>query len=228
MPILGHIMRCFDRAGLRNFVVALGYRGDDIKQYVADHGSLHPGGGGELTSGQVERHGEHDVAWKVALVETGLRTQTGGRIKRLRPYLGDGTFMLAWGDGLSTVDLNAMQAFHRQHGRLATVLAVRPPARFGHLEFDGDRVIEFSEKPQAAEGWINGGIFILEPGVFEYIDGDKTHWEREPMEGLAASGELMAFRHEGYWQCMDTPRDLALLNRLWASGQAPWRSVRGR
>ena len=210
MPILWHIMRLFCHAGLHDFVIALGYRGDAIKRYVT------------------ERHDQQDRKWQagewqVELVETGLKTQTGGRIKRLQPHLQNETFMLAWGDGLFTADLEGMLSFHRGHGRLATVLAVRPPARFGHLEFDGDRVIEFSEKPQAAEGWINGGVFVLEPGIFEYIDGDRTHWEREPMEDLAAAGELMAFRHEGYWQCMDTPRDLALLNRLWASGQAPWR-----
>lgn len=223
VPILWHIMRQFDRAGLRDFVIALGYRGESIKRYMAEHGRLHGDLRIDLGSGRIERQDAQRVNWRVELVDTGLRTQTGGRIRRLEPYLSGGTFLLAWGDGLSTVDIPAMIDFHRGHGRLATVLAVRPPARFGHLEFDGDRVIEFSEKPQAAEGWINGGVFVLEPGVFKYIDGDKTHWEREPMEALSAAGELMAFRHEGFWQCLDTPRDLALLNRLWASDEAPWR-----
>lgn len=223
VPILWHIMRQFGAAGLNDFVIALGFKGDKIKQYLADYARLQGDIRIDLKRNRVERHGEPAMDWQVDLVETGLRTQTGGRILRLRPYLGERTFVLAWGDGLSTVDIPGLIDFHQTHGRLATIVAVRPPARFGHLQFDGDRVSEFSEKPQTAEGWINGGIFVLEPGIFDYIDNDKTHWEREPMEGLARDGELMAFRHSGFWQCMDTPRDLALLNRLWDSSAAPWK-----
>jgi glucose-1-phosphate cytidylyltransferase len=222
-PILWHIMRHFERFGHRDFVVALGYKGDLIKQYFAELARLHGHVSIGLKDNHVQRHGEPVPDWQVSLVETGLRTQTAGRIKRLQPFLGDETFMLAWGDGLHDMDLDALLAFHRAHGKLATVVAVRPPARFGHIEFDGDAVAEFSEKPQTAEGWINSGVFVLEPGIFAYIDGDRMHWEREPMEALARDRQLMAFRHEGFWQCLDTPRDLALLNRLWAEGAAPWR-----
>ncbi len=223
-PILWHIMSCFHQADLSDFVIALGYRGDSIKRYMAEYSSLHGNLKIDLQTDHIDHYGKQPVNWQVELIETGLRTQTGGRILQLQPYLGDSTFILAWGDGLSSVDVNALVAFHRSHGKLATVTAVQPPARFGHLEFDGDKVIEFSEKPQTAEGWINGGVFVLEPGIFDFIDGDKTHWEREPMEGLAAAGELMAYRHRGFWQCMDTPRDHALLNRLWRSDNAPWKN----
>ncbi|MEQ8801818.1 glucose-1-phosphate cytidylyltransferase [Haliea sp.] len=224
-PILMHIMQHFCRAGLRDFVIALGYRGDCIKRYMMDYAQLHGDLRINLQSNQFERYGAQAPDWNVELIETGLRTQTGGRIRRLQPWLGDSRFILAWGDGLHNVDLGALLAFHAGHGRLATVVAVRPPARFGHLEFEGDRVVEFSEKPQAAEGWINGGLFVLEPGVFACIDGDDTHWEHAPMRRLAAEGQLMAYRHEGFWQCMDTPRDLALLNRLWDAGSPPWQVV---
>ncbi len=223
-PILWHIMRSFQSADLDEFVIALGYRGDSIKRYMADYIRLHGDLKINLQSRQIDRYENQPVDWQVELIDTGLKTQTGGRILRLKPYLDDEPFILAWGDGLSTVDVKALLAFHRAHGKLATVTAVQPPARFGPLEFDGDQVIEFSEKPQTAEGWINGGIFVLEPGIFDYIEGDKTHWEREPMEGLAAAGELMAYRHRGFWQCMDTARDHALLNRLWRSGDAPWKT----
>ena len=221
-PILWHIMQHFYRHGLEEFIIALGYKGDSIKRYWADHARLSGNIRVDLSANEVNTVSNELPPWRLELVETGLRTQTGGRIKQLAPYVGDSTFLLAWGDGLSTLDVSAMLDFHRSHGRLATVAAVRPPARFGHLEFEGDRVAEFSEKPQTAEGWINGGYFVLEPGIFEYIEGDSTHWEREPMEQLAQDGQLMAFRHEGFWQCMDTPRDLALLNRLWQTGEAPW------
>jgi glucose-1-phosphate cytidylyltransferase len=157
------------------------------------------------------------------MVDTGLTTQTGGRLKRLANWLGNETFMLTYGDGVSDADISKVLAFHRKHGRLATVTAVRPPARFGGLLFDGDLVREFSEKPQIGEGWINGGFFVMNPGVLEYIKGDDTYLEREPLEGLARDGQLVAYRHDGFWQCMDTLRDLRLLERLWESGKAPWK-----
>ncbi|MEE4204404.1 MAG: glucose-1-phosphate cytidylyltransferase [Halieaceae bacterium] len=222
-PILWHIMQHFSHYGLRDFVIALGYRGEAIKHYMSDYARLHGNLSINMRTGVIEQSGAQVEDWQVDLVDTGEKTQTGGRIKRLREWLGNETFLLAWGDGVHTIDITALLHFHRDHGRLATVTAVRPPARFGHLEFAGDQVVEFSEKPQTAEGWINGGLFVLEPGIFDVIDGDDTAWEREPMERLSSMGELMAFRHSGFWQCMDTPRDHALLNRLWHSDAAPWR-----
>jgi glucose-1-phosphate cytidylyltransferase len=225
-PILWHIMMHYSHSGLNEFVIALGYKGEQIKKYMLDYSTLHSDLTVRTMNGDVLRHGNAHVDWTVHLVDTGIATMTGGRIKRLQPLLGGETFMLTWGDGVSDVDLHELLAFHRAHGRLATVTAVRPPARFGHLVFEGDRVVEFSEKPQTAEGWINGAFFVLEPGVFDYIDGDATSWEREPMEGLARDGELMAYRHEGFWQCMDTLRDKLLLQRLFDSNQAPWMTWR--
>jgi glucose-1-phosphate cytidylyltransferase len=173
---------------------------------------------------KVKTHDNLDSAadWKVHLIDTGKDTLTGGRIKRLAPHLSDGTFMLTWGDGVSDVNLVKLLEFHKSHGKLATLTAVRPPARFGHLTFEGDKVCEFSEKPQTSEGWINGAFFVLEPGIFDYIDGDATQWEHEPMERLAREGQLMAYRHTSFWQCMDTLRDKHLLESLWNSGNAPW------
>lgn len=224
MPIAWHIMRYYASYGYDEFAIALGYRGEYIKRWFVDYASL----GSDLLidthTGSVEapRRQERD-RWKVELVDTGRTTNTGGRIKRLMPHLGDETCMLTWGDGVSDVDLDALLAFHRSHGKLATLTAVRPPARFGHLEFDGDRVAEFSEKPQVGEGWINGAFFVLEPEVAEYIDGDDTLFEREPLERLAQDGELMAFRHDGFWQCMDTLRDKVRLEAIWETGDAPWK-----
>jgi glucose-1-phosphate cytidylyltransferase len=223
-PLLWHIMMHYFRYGYKDFVVALGYRGEVIKKYMVDYASLHSDLTVKLRSGRVTRHQNHTPDWTVELVAPGRWTNTGGRIRRLAPYLGDRTFMLTWGDGVSNVNLDALLAFHRGHGKLATVTAVRPTARFGHLEFDGDRVAEFSEKPQTREGWINGAFFVLEPGVFDYVDGDETQWEREPMERLARDGELMAYRHPDCWQCMDTLRDKKLLQDLWDSGTPPWRT----
>jgi glucose-1-phosphate cytidylyltransferase len=178
----------------------------------------------QVGRGRVEKHeGERDD-WTVKLVETGLDTQTGGRVKRLAPHLGEDTFMLTWGDGVADIDLVRLLEFHRSHGKLATMTAVRPPARFGHIELAGEVVSEFSEKPQAREGWINGAFFVLEPQVIDYIDHDLTHWEREPLERLAADGQLMAYRHESFWQCMDTLRDRVLLESMWESGNAPWKT----
>jgi len=196
-----------------------------VKRWFLDYANL----AGDLTvsfgDGNVMRHGNGRVAedWTVELVDTGQTTQTGGRIKRLAPYVHGETFMLTWGDGVSSVDLERLLAFHRSHGKLATLTAVRPPARFGHLELDGDRIAEFSEKPQTGEGWINGAFFVLEPQVFDYIADDETRFEREPLERLAADNQLMAFRHYEFWQCMDTLREKMLLDELWQSGQAPWK-----
>ena len=222
-PILWHVMRYYEHFGFNDFVVALGYKGEYIKRWFVDYASLTSDLTVDLKTRAVTPiDDEPGPAWRVDLVDTGQATATGGRIKRLRPYLGDGTCMVTWGDGVSTVDLQALLEFHRSHGRLATLTAARPPARFGHLELDGNQIVEFNEKPQTGEGWINGAFFVLEPGVFEYIAGDETQFEREPLEGLAKDGQLMAYKHEGFWQCMDTVRDRKRLEDLWEAG-APWR-----
>ena len=223
LPILWHIMSHYAHFGYDEFVVALGYKGEEIKRYFADRCSLVGDLEVDLGQGSVTARGGARPAWLIDLIETGAETQTGGRIKRLQPHAGDGTFMLTWGDGVSDIDIDALVQFHRRHGKLCTMTAVRPPARFGHLELDGDRISEFSEKPQTGEGWINGAFFVCEPAVFDYIDGDTTAWEREPLERLAKDGQLMAYRHEAFWQCMDTLRDKQHLQALWESGQAPWK-----
>jgi glucose-1-phosphate cytidylyltransferase len=223
-PILWHILMHYAAYGHREFVIALGYKGEMIKKYMLDCCSLESNLTVNLRSGEVKRHDAVQPDWNVDLIDTGMTTLTGGRIKRLQPHLGNETFMLTWGDGVSDVDLDKLMAFHRAHGKLATMTAVRPPARFGHLEIEGDAIREFSEKPQTAEGWINGAFFVLEPGIFDYIEGDTTQWEREPLEGLARDGQLMAYRHESFWQCMDTLRDKVLLEQLWETGDAPWKN----
>jgi glucose-1-phosphate cytidylyltransferase len=227
-PILWHIMRHYAHFRFCDFLIALGYRGEYIKRYVVDRASLSGDLTVDLGNGAVERNGGGWGGgavqdWRVKLVETGLRTQTGGRLKRLRRHLGNETFMLTWGDGVSDVDLRRLLEFHRSHGRLATVTAVRPPSRFGQLHLEGDQVASFVEKPQLEQGWINGAFFVLEPGVFNYIDGDATQWESEPLEQLSADGQLMAYRHDSFWQCMDTIRDKRLLEELWREGRAPWK-----
>lgn len=226
-PILWHIMKHYSHHGFNDFVIGLGYKGEVIKRYMVEYASLHSDLSVSIRDGRVARNGNGNGSepedWNIDLIETGQETATGGRIKRLAPHVGDGTFMLTWGDGVSNVDLDALLAFHRGHGKLATLTAVRPPARFGHLELDGDRIGEFSEKPQIGEGWINGAFFVLEPGIFDYIDGDPTQWEREPLERLARDNQLMAYRHNDFWQCMDTIRDKKLLEELWKNG-APWRT----
>ena len=225
-PILWHIMKIYDHYGYDEFVIALGYKGDYIKRFMVDYCSLSSNLRVDLASGEVAAHGaDTSPDWKVDLIDTGQQTNTGGRIKRLAPYLGDGTFMLTWGDGVSDIDLDALLEFHRGHGKLITMTAVRPPARFGALEIDPKgRITKFTEKPQIGEGWINGAFFVCEPGVFDYIEGDATQFEKEPLEALAADGQLMAYRHEGFWQCMDTLRDKYLLNGLWDKGSPPWKT----
>ncbi len=222
-PILWHIMNQYSHFGHKEFFVALGYKGEMIKRYFVDFCSLSADIHVNFKNGAVNKHNEgSELDWEVNLIDTGVNSMTGGRIKRLEPYLNDGTFMLTWGDGVSNVDLDKLLAFHKAHGKLATLTAVRPPARYGHLNFDGDKVSQFSEKPQTAEGWINGAFLILEPEVFNYIAGDETQFEKEPMERLAAEGQLMAYRHEDFWQCMDTLREKHILEQLWQSGHAPW------
>lgn len=223
-PLLWHLMSTFARHGLTEFIVACGYRGEMIKEYFRNIAFHESDFVVDLRDGSTTILNGSKLDWRVAVIDTGLDSMTGGRIRRLQCHLRDQTFMCTYGDGLSSVDLTALQAFHRAHGRLATVTAVRPPARFGGLALDGDRVEEFTEKPQAEGGWINGGFFVFEPGVFEYLAGDDTILEREPLERLARDGELMAFRHEGFFQPMDTLRERELLESLWATGAAPWRT----
>jgi glucose-1-phosphate cytidylyltransferase len=228
MPILLHIMHHYAVHGFTEFVIALGYKGEYIKRYMTDLCSL----SGDLTidlgSGHVDRHARNARDWRIDLIETGRDTLTAGRIKRLQPYLGGSTFMLTWGDGVSDIALDGLLEFHRSHGKLATMTAVRPPARYGHLTIAADgQITQFTEKPQLGEGWINGAFFVLEPGVFEYIDGDQVMWEAEPLERLAADGQLMAYRHTGFWQCMDTLREKQILEKLWSTGHAPWKTWQG-
>ena len=221
-PILWHIMMHYSRYGHKEFAVALGYKGEYIKKWMIDYSSLNGNLTVNLKDGRVETHGTNNHDWTVDLIDTGQATLTGGRIKRLAPYLGNKTFMLTWGDGVSNVDLRKLLEFHRSHGKLLTVTAVRPPARFGLLEMKGDQVVAFTEKPQLGEGWINGAFFVAEPKVLDYIAGDDTQWEHAPMENIARDGQLMAYRHDGFWQCMDTLRDKKLLESLWDSKRAPW------
>ena len=222
-PILWHIMMLYSHFGFNQFVIALGYKGEMIKKYFVDHCTL----GGNLTvdfqTSQIEKHDDLNPSWRVELVDTGASSMTGGRIRRLAPYLNNETFMLTWGDGVSDINLSNLLAFHRSHGKLATVTAVRPPARYGYMKFEGEKVAEFTEKPQLGEGWINGAFFVLEPQVFEYIENDTTQWEKEPLERLAKDGQLMAYRHESFWQCMDTLREKYILEKLWENNEAPWK-----
>jgi glucose-1-phosphate cytidylyltransferase len=223
-PMLWHIMNIYAAHGVQEFVIALGYRAEVVKEYFLNFYAINNDLTVDLANGRTTIHQGRQPSWTVHLVDTGLHTETGGRVRRLEPWLKDDqTFLLTYGDGLADVDVRKTIAFHETHGKLATVTTVRPPARFGGIEFDGERVSRFMEKPQAGEGWINGGFFVLDRRVMRYIDGDDTLWERQPMERLAADGQLMAFRHEGFWQPMDTLREKRHLEELWSSGRAPWK-----
>jgi glucose-1-phosphate cytidylyltransferase len=221
-PILWHIMGHYASFGHRDFVIALGYKGDMIKRWIMELRMIEGDLRVDTATGRTERLSRDVPDWSIELCDTGLTTNTGGRIKRLERLIGQEPFMMTWGDGVSDIDLDALLAFHRSHGKLATVTAVRPPPRFGHLELSGDRVVTHAEKPPEAEGWINGGFFVLEPGVFRYLSGDSTRFETDALEALASDGQLMAYRHDGFWHCMDTLRDRQNLERIWASGHAPW------
>jgi glucose-1-phosphate cytidylyltransferase len=223
LPILWHIMKIYSAHGFNEFVLALGYKSEIVKEYFLNYHYLRSSFSIELRTGQVQTHDGGREEWVVHLIDTGSGTQTGGRIKRLAPWLQGETFMMTYGDGVANIDLRRLLEFHRCHGKLATVTAVRPPARFGGLSFSGDLVKVFSEKPQIGEGWINGGFFVLEPRALDYIAGDETPWEYEPLERLAADGQLVAYRHDEFWQCMDTLRDVRLLEGLWQTGDAPWK-----
>jgi glucose-1-phosphate cytidylyltransferase len=223
-PILWHLMRFYASFGHKDFVVACGYKGELIKEYFRDIALHESDFWVDLRDGAVEVVNGSRLDWKVGLIDTGLDSMTGGRLLRLERQLNGDPFMCTYGDGLSNVDLDGLLRFHRSHGKLATVTAVRPPARFGGLTLDGECVSAFSEKKQADSGWINGGFFIFEPGIFDYLTDDTTVLEKEPLERLAADGQLMAFRHDGFFQPMDTIRERDLLESLWASGDAPWKN----
>lgn len=222
-PMLWHITKHFAHYGFKEFVIALGYKGDVIKRFFLDYQSLNGSMTIDLSSGHVARHSVDCEGWTVHLIDTGVPTNTGGRVKRLEPWLKGETFLLTYGDGLCDIDYQELLRFHRSHGRIATVTAVRPPSRFGGLIFNGDLVTEFVEKPQVGEGWINGGFMVLEPGIFDYLDGDADSLEAGALERLAQDGQLAAFRHDSFWQCMDTLRDKRYLEGLWRDNQAPWR-----
>jgi glucose-1-phosphate cytidylyltransferase len=223
-PILWHIMNIYAAHGIREFVIACGYKAESIKTYFINFCALNADLSIDLATGNTLVHNGSPANWTVHLVDTGLHTGTGGRLKRLEKWLAqDETFLFTYGDGLADLDVRALIQFHLSHGRLATVTTVRSPARFGRLAFEGDRVAEFYEKPEASEGWINGGYFVLNRKVLEYIDDDSSAWERDPVERLARERQLMGYRHNGFWSCMDTLKEKNLLEEMWASGQAPWR-----
>lgn len=223
-PILWHIMKIYSHFGLRDFVLCLGYKGSIIRNYFLQYDLHHSDFTVELGSKQVVPHATyHDEhQWRICLAETGLDSMTGGRVKRIQSYITDDTFMLTYGDGVADIDVADLLSFHRRMNRIATVTAVRPVARFGELQIDGDLAVSFEEKPQVQEGWINGGFFVFNRQVFDYLDGDDCILERDPLSRLAADGQLAAYRHYGYWRCMDTLRDMEFLNAEWASERPPW------
>ena len=224
-PILWHIMKIYSAHGLDEFVICLGYKGHYIKEYFSKYWLHHSDVTFDLRKNNMQVHQNGTEPWKVTLIDTGEKTMTGGRIKRVKEYIGDETFCLTYGDGVTDVDISALIEFHRRENVMATLTAVQPPGRFGafNLERQEAKISTFKEKPQGDGAWINGGFFVLEPGVMDYIEGDATVWEREPMERLAQEGQLGAFRHKGFWQPMDTLRDKMLLEELWRQGNAPWK-----
>ena len=223
-PILWHIMNIYAVHGIHELIIALGYKAEIIKEYFLHFYTINNDLTVDLATGETIIHGTNHFPWKVHLVDTGLHTQTGGRLKRVEKWLEDDeTFMFTYGDGVADLDIAALQAFHQAHGKLATVTTVRSPARFGRITFDGKRVATFYEKSQASEGWINGGYFLLNRRALDYIDGDDTVWERDPVEQLAQDGELMGYQHYGFWSCMDTLKEKNMLEELWGSGKAPWK-----
>jgi glucose-1-phosphate cytidylyltransferase len=221
-PILWHIMKTYAHFGFNNFHLALGYKAEKVKEYFLHYRSLNADFTVDLGNGNITSHQMDEVDWKVTLVQTGLKSMTGGRVKRMQPFIGKETFLLTYGDGLIDIDINALVDFHRSHGKMVTVSAVHPGARFGELNMTGNQVVSFKEKPQVDQGWINGGYFVIEPEFFDLIEKDSTILEREPLEKAVEMGELMAYHHNGFWQCMDTKRDRDSLEEMWQSGNPPW------
>jgi glucose-1-phosphate cytidylyltransferase len=222
-PILWHIMKLYSAHGVHDFVICCGYKGYMIKEYFANYFLHMSDVTFDMANNQMEVHERKAEPWRVTLVDTGELTMTGGRLKRVRDYIGDQEFCFTYGDGLADVDITRLIAFHREHGKLATLTATQPPGRFGALSLHDSLITSFQEKPDGDGAWINGGFFVLSPVVIDYINDDETVWERQPMERLAQEGQFAAFRHEGFWQPMDTLRDKALLEDLWQSGRAPWK-----
>ncbi len=222
-PMLWHIMNIYASKGHKDFVLALGYKAEIIKQFFLNYSSLNADFKVDMATGDVDFHSPCKLDWNVTLVDTGLETMTGGRIRRLKEYIKGEPFMLTYGDGVSDIDVNALLEFHRSHGKMVTVSTVHPVARFGELDLDGTHVQSFKEKPQTVQGWINGGFFVMQPEFLDLIADDATVLEREPLEEVAARGELMAYRHEGFWQCMDSVRDRNYLEELWRENRAPWK-----
>ncbi len=222
-PMIWHIMNVYAAQGFNEFIVALGYRSEAIKSYFLNFHAYRKDLTIDLHNGRIDIHDGESENWRIHLIDTGADTQTGGRIKRLAKWIGDETFMMTYGDGVGNVDLNKLLALHRESGKLATVTAVHPPSRFGELIINKHQVSHFDEKPQTGEGWINGGFFVLEPQVLDYIEGDSMPWEHAPLRCLAADGQLVAYKHHGFWQSMDTLRDVHLLEKLWTEGNAPWK-----
>ena len=222
-PILWHIMNSYAHFGHKDFYIALGYKAEKVKEYFLHYRTMNANFTMDLGTGEVTPLQLDAIDWKVTLVDTGLQSMTGGRVKRMKPYIGNETCLLTYGDGLSDIDLDQLIAFHQNHGKMVTVTAVHPGARFGELELKGEQVTSFQEKPQTGQGWINGGYFVIEPEFFDLIEEDQTILEREPLERASKMGELMAFRHNGFWQCMDTKRDRNNLEEFWNSGKAPWK-----
>ncbi len=222
-PILWHIMRTYAHFGHKDFYVALGYKADLIKEYFLRYRSINADFTVNLATGEVNPHQIDDTDWRVTLVDTGLDSMTGGRVRRMQSFIGKEPFMLTYGDGVADIDISALLAFHKRHGKMVTVTAVHPGARFGELKISGGRVNNFQEKPQMGQGWINGGFFVIQPEFFDLIAGDNSILERDPLELAAQMGELMAYQHEGFWQCMDTKRDRDVLEELWKLKRAPWK-----
>jgi len=222
-PIIWHIMKTYASFGHKDFYLALGYKAEIIKEYFLHYRSLNADFTVDLLTGEVEPYQVDDADWRVTLVHTGLDSMTGGRVKRLQPFIGNETFMLTYGDGVANIDIQALIKFHKSHGKMVTVTAVHPGARFGEITMQEQQVTSFQEKPQIAQGWINGGYFVVEPEFFELIKGDNTVLEKSPLESAADIGELMAFHHNGFWQCMDTKRDRDSLEDMWQTNRAPWK-----
>jgi len=222
-PILWHIMKIYSHYGIHDFVICLGYKGYFIKEYFANYFLHMSDVTFDMSHNNMEVHQKNVEPWRVTLVDTGETTLTGGRLKRVRDYIGDETFCFTYGDGLADLDIGELVAFHEQHCKSATVTAIQPPGRYGALNMDGNRVTSFQEKPAGDGAWINGGFFVLEPSAIDYIEGDDTSWEAKPLMRLASDGELGAFRHRGFWQAMDTLRDKNQLEALWQGGDTPWK-----
>jgi len=224
-PILWHIMKSYAKFGHTDFNIALGYKAEIIKEYFINYKSLNSDFTIDLGTGNLNSHHSDDVDWNVTLVQTGLNSMTGGRIKRMKSFIKNEPFLLTYGDGVSNINISSLIDFHQSHGKMVTVSAVHPGARFGELDLEGNKVKTFKEKPQTTQGWINGGYFVVQPEFLDFIDGDSSILEQEPLERVADLGELMAYRHDGFWQCMDTKRDRDSLEEMWRLGNPPWLNI---